>query len=299
MLISGHKRRYLFAVLICIAVSVFVTGCGRSPGGGAVVEDERVIAKVNDYEIYASDLTYSLGLAESSEQAPSDTPEGIEALQTKLKLMDQLITRKILVQEAQKQDFDKQGTFMKEIERYWEQALLKFLINKRSKELMESVSAEEWEVRNEYRRKKRQVFAKLVFFEDVSAADELSASDGNFDEVKQKLADKIVLEESAQWWETGDLPRYIEDYLFALSPGDVSDPLIYEDNWAVMQVLEIKDVQIESLEEIRRQIVQDIKKAKSEKMLAEWIEGLKKDADIDIDYTLLRVIEIKKPENNR
>ena len=53
---------------------------------------------------------------------------------TKKEILEQLITRNILIQEAQKENFDKDRAFLKEIESYWEQALLKLLIRKKTAE---------------------------------------------------------------------------------------------------------------------------------------------------------------------
>jgi len=297
MLISGHKRKYFFAAALCAALPLLVWGCSLSPGERGAPGEERVIARVNDYEIFDSDLAYAFGQAEYSERITPEDATSLEALEMKLRLMDQLVTRKVLIREAQKQDFDKKPEFMKEIERYWEQALLKFILNKKSKELMGSVTAEEWEIRNEYRRKQRQVFAELIFFEEVQPADMLSEAGVNFDPVKEKLVDSIILEEPPQWWVTGDLPRYLEDYLFALSPGDVSSAIIYEDNWAVMRVLEIRDIEIAPLDELRPDIVAEIKRAKSEKLLEEWIEGLKKNSSIEINYEMLKEIRPERAAN--
>jgi peptidyl-prolyl cis-trans isomerase C len=65
-------------------------------------------------------------------------------------MLDELITKKILIQEAQKQNFDKDRAFMKEIERYWEQALLKLLLKKRSDELGRGIEVKESEVMEAY-----------------------------------------------------------------------------------------------------------------------------------------------------
>jgi hypothetical protein len=70
-----------------------------------------------------------------------------DAVKAKEDALDKLITKKILLQEAQRESFDKDQKFMKEIERYWEQALLKLLINKKiddfSKKLPADLSVED------------------------------------------------------------------------------------------------------------------------------------------------------------
>ena len=55
-----------------------------------------VIAKVNDYEIFDSDLAYAFYHVKYSERVMPEDASSIEALEMKLRLMDQLITRKVL-----------------------------------------------------------------------------------------------------------------------------------------------------------------------------------------------------------
>ena len=52
-------------------------------------------------------------------------------------MLDQLINKNILIQQSQSENFDKDEVFMKEIQRYWEQALLKLLIKKKTAEFSE------------------------------------------------------------------------------------------------------------------------------------------------------------------
>ncbi|GAF80450.1 unnamed protein product, partial [marine sediment metagenome] len=54
--------------------------------------------------------------------------------------LDIAIKEQILIQEAQKQGLDREKTFMKTIERYWVQALIKELLDKQSRMIYESVS---------------------------------------------------------------------------------------------------------------------------------------------------------------
>lgn len=81
-------------------------------------------------------------------------PAGSSADREKAKeiMLDEMITKQLLLQEAQRQNFDKDRAFMKEIQRYWEQALLKFLYKKKVKELSGAVKVDEREVMDEYKR---------------------------------------------------------------------------------------------------------------------------------------------------
>jgi len=119
------NRLKIFVMLLMIAcLGLSVYGCGlpkdREPG-------DKAVAKINNY-------TMTMGDFRDSARAVGGTRE--EAL-------EELITRNILIQEAQKENFDKDKAFMKEIERYWEQALLKLLIKKKTAEFSAAFKGDE------------------------------------------------------------------------------------------------------------------------------------------------------------
>ncbi len=109
-------------------IPISLCGCG-SPKGRS---EEKIIAKINNYSMTAEDFRDS-----------ARTVSG-----TKEEVLDQLITKNILVQEAQKEKFDKDKTFMKEIEKYWEQALLKLLIKKKTAEFSAMYNGDKDKIEN-------------------------------------------------------------------------------------------------------------------------------------------------------
>ncbi len=55
-------------------------------------------------------------------------------------ILDLAIRKQVLIQEAQRQGLDRKESFMKTIERYWEQTLIKELIQKESSIISRGVS---------------------------------------------------------------------------------------------------------------------------------------------------------------
>ncbi len=117
--------------LVCIA-----SGCCCKPGNDPLYKN-KVIARINSYELMASDFEADARLIMTNIPLSGDILEN-----AKEKALNEIIIKKILLQEAQKESFDKDSRFMKEIERYWEQALLKLLINKKIDELSGKMSPE-------------------------------------------------------------------------------------------------------------------------------------------------------------
>ena len=124
--------RNVILLITVIAVIAITAGCGREYK--EATGDKRVVARINNYDMTVSDF--------KSEARP-----GMIKRYTKEEILDALVTKQVLLQEAQKQNFDKDDLFMREIQRYWEQALLKLLFKKKSEELINSMGVDDSEVK--------------------------------------------------------------------------------------------------------------------------------------------------------
>jgi len=128
-----HSKAVLSTVIIASILLSSVFAMAGEPRGG----DSKVLAKINDYTLTTADFE-----SETQGKLPSGLSDA-DLKKAKASLLDDLITKKLLIQEAQKQNFDKDKAFIKEIEGYWEQALLKLLYNKKSRELSREIGMNE------------------------------------------------------------------------------------------------------------------------------------------------------------
>lgn len=127
-----HKIR-IISVLILICFSFYMLGCKKNT-------DEKIVIRINDYQMSLDNF-----LQEYSElNLEQDTLQSREAF------IDNVITRKILLQEAQRQGLDKKKSFLREIERFWEQSLLKIVIDEKMKSLSDSLKVEDSEIQAFY-----------------------------------------------------------------------------------------------------------------------------------------------------
>ena len=55
----------------------------------------------------------------------------IDTAESRQNFLSALIDRKLLLQYAQKEGFDKETSFLQTIERFWEQSLLKIVLDKK------------------------------------------------------------------------------------------------------------------------------------------------------------------------
>ena len=104
-------------------------------------QDKKLVARINNYELTVEDFKNESDLVMSNKYLSRD-PQA-----AKDQMLEEMITKNILIQEAQAQNFDKDKAFMKEIERYWEQALLKLLLKKKTEEFSAQVTGASDEIK--------------------------------------------------------------------------------------------------------------------------------------------------------
>lgn len=109
-------RRYLIITLAMLMIA----GCKCQ------AKDKQVLARINNYEITKQEFEEEF---KNSGFSISDTEESRKSF------LDNLINRKLVLQEAQRQGVDKDSAFLKSIERFWEQSLLKVMLDKKSKDI--------------------------------------------------------------------------------------------------------------------------------------------------------------------
>jgi hypothetical protein len=107
-------------LILVFMIPVFLVGCCpyNKPKGAAI--------KINNYEITKAEF----------EQEFKDSSFGqVDTLESRKEFLDNLINRKLILQNAQANGLDKGKDFLKMIERFWEQSLLKLALDRKSKEI--------------------------------------------------------------------------------------------------------------------------------------------------------------------
>lgn len=125
VMISRKGREGYGRLLIGMVCLVFLAGCSANNNS----PDKKIVAQINKYKMTVEDLKYAFKNAPYDEAALLKTENG------RKKYMGGLIEKEVLLQEAQRQGIDREKDFMKSIENYWEQALLKILLERKSKEI--------------------------------------------------------------------------------------------------------------------------------------------------------------------
>lgn len=115
-------------VLFAFVLTAF-TGCAKER------PVKEVLATIGDYSLYKEDFV------SEAELYPPAYRKNI----TKEEMLGDLIKKKIMLMEAERRGLDKKPEFLKMVQRFWEQSLLRSLLDKKSKETLSSLKGPEEE----------------------------------------------------------------------------------------------------------------------------------------------------------
>jgi len=170
-------------LLIWIALISFVAGC--SPGNKA---GDKVVAQINKYKMTGEDLRYEF------KNAPYDEVAFLKTEKGRKQYLEGFIEKEVLLQEAQHLGIDREKDFMKSIESYWEQALLKILLERKSKEISGLIHVYDNEMEEYYRNSgEKQPFAKVKneIRDIIKQKKETEAMNAWIEELKKKSYIKV------------------------------------------------------------------------------------------------------------
>jgi hypothetical protein len=133
-------KQTIRAVIFVLALFVLVSFCGGKPG-----EDKKPIAKVNDFVILDDHFRRELAASVYLRDSPGLSYED------KRKFLDVQIRKELLIKEATKLGLDREEEFRQTIERYWEQTLIRALLQQKSRDLEKDIIVTQEEIENRYR----------------------------------------------------------------------------------------------------------------------------------------------------
>ena len=128
-----------FLLLVMIAL-LGLTACSdqEAPKG-------EVIAKINDYEMTRDEFYKRLAEEARYYDHMQMDRSIIEAY------LEQSIRKELLIQEAVRRKLDREENFMRSIERFWENTLIRNVLEVQSEELKKKVFVSEEEIRSAYK----------------------------------------------------------------------------------------------------------------------------------------------------
>jgi hypothetical protein len=139
------KNMHIFTAVVVLALAA---GCGQGPDKG------QVVARINRYQATVDDFR---------QEAAMNLPGA-----SRDQILDDMITKELFLEQAQKMGLDKDERFMKEIENYWKQTLIKRLIRIKGEEFLAAAVVGDDEVKAGYDRLVEESEGRIGPYEKVA-----------------------------------------------------------------------------------------------------------------------------------
>jgi len=188
--------------------------------------------------------------------------------------LDDLVTKEILIQEAKRLGLDREEPFRRSIQNYYEQTLLKNLTQSKMSGIKVSVS--EPEIVSFYKSMGRVYELRVITLPTEREANEAIR---NFPAAR---AEKRMLH-------VDEIPPEMLDSVLALRVGEVSlKPVPCAGGYFVFRLEGYKKETVPPLDAVREEIKKTIEGKKRQGEMEKWLEGLKKNARVTINESLLK-----------
>ncbi len=177
--------------------------------------------------------------------------------------LDQLITRQLLIQEAVRQEINKEETFRRAVQNYYEQSLIKILMDRQDKAANIHSSKEEIQ-------KYRSLANTRTVIVCRTYKDEASALKGSPVEHEEKIESDFL-----------DLPDHLRFMVFSLGKGGISSPFSFETGVWVYEIADVIPVELKLDEQPSDEQIQFfLRDHKRNQTMDAWIQQLRQKAAI-------------------
>lgn len=249
------KVTYLFIP----AIAALLISCGgQKPDRGEEV------AVVNGAPIFMKDLVREVDMASSMEPGAKLTEERVE------EILHTMIDKKLLIDEAVKKGLSEDERFLASIKSFWEQTLIRELVETKNKEWADKLFVTDKEVKERYELMQNRIIIRVAKAHDRKEAEaSLSALPAKGDIIG---------------------PLFVEDLrpsdpffgAFAMKTGARST-VSHDDDFYAFEVVKKEPSGAPPLEEVFDSLKASLLEEKKEQVLEEWLEGRKKAAVIKVN----------------
>lgn len=225
-----------------------------------------------------------------------EVPEDYKLQLDKSIVLDQMISEKLLIQEAKNMGLEKDKDVFEQIKKMTEQILVQALIEK---EILDKIKVNDGEVLEYYEQnkdsftEKEQVHLFNILLETEEEAQDILEqlkAGGDFNEIAKE---KSTGPSAAQGGDLGYLSRgtiipEIEDVVFALELEKLSEIIKTDFGFHILKITEKKPETVKALEEVKEDIIQTLLPTKQKEAFENLLEELKGKAEIEINEEALR-----------
>ncbi len=234
---------------------------------GSVKCEDKVLARVGDQVITLEKFNKRIS------QIPPFFRQRLNTYEGKKEFLKKLIETKLFLKEALRLNLDKDPDVKARIEYSREQ----ILANEYIKRQLKNINIKEEELRAYYDKHKKEFFQK----EAVKLRYSVFKTEK---EAKEALKKGSLKRTWAKWVERGQLHPKLEDVVFSLKTGEVSDVIKAGPRYYIAKVEEKREARQKGFSEVRNLIFAKLRQKKQ----ATALKKLKKNTEIIINEELLK-----------
>ncbi|MDH7500367.1 MAG: peptidylprolyl isomerase [candidate division NC10 bacterium] len=246
-----------------------LVGCGRGDG--------KVLAKVNQTQITAADLRKEIDQLPFHSRAALMSGEGQE------RLLEEMIKRELLLQEAERRKLDSQPELKARLEESRRGILLNALL---AQEILDKVQVTGPEVRAYFDKHRdeletAEVHLKQILLKDSKEAEEIHArllKDEEFEKLaRQFSADKLSASKGGDlgFVSRGQMVPELERAAFSLKPQEISRIIKTDKGYHILKLVGRRKTITLNYEEVRDRLQPYALAEKQRERLESWIQELR------------------------
>lgn len=263
------KKDFLVKALLLIVLGFSPFSCsGKS-------REAKEIARVNGAAILLSDFQQEVAIAAERNPAIAVTEGNLR------NILDTMIERRLMIDEAQKKGLSEDKRFLETIKTYWEQTLIRELIDAKTREWEKSLFVSDDEIKAQYERMRHRLRIRYVKIEKEDAAHEAEERLRSGNRHEQEEESQILVENVGS-----ESPL---SNAFDMAEGEVR---AFEENgrFMIVKVVSKEEQKLEPFNEAYGRIKQSLLEGKRQKAVAQWLDETKAKAKIRVDENLLKGI---------
>jgi peptidyl-prolyl cis-trans isomerase C len=225
-----------------------------------------------------------------------EVPEEYKLQLDKSMILDQVISEKLLIQEAKNIGLEEDNDVLEQIQKMTEQILVQVLIER---EILDKTKVNDEEVLEYYEQnkdsftEKEQVYLYNILLETEEEGQDILEqlkAGGDFSEIAQE---RSTGPSAAQGGDLGYLPKgtiipEIEEVVFALELEELSEVIKTDFGFHILKITEKKPETVKTLEEVKEDIIQTLLPDKQKEAFENLLEELKSKSEIEINEEALQ-----------
>ena len=279
-----HYLRNITAI-VAVSMLVALTGCGKQAGKSESKKDTTpVLALVNGTAITQKQFENELKNLPPQLQPMAQSPDG------RRELLESMIIKEIVYQDAQKQGIEKTPEFTERMDEVKKKLLVELDLKKKLEAEIKLTDDELKKVYEQYKEKFKtdeQIRASHILVKDEKTAQDVEAQlkkGANFADLAKKYSTDSTAAKGGDlgWFDKGKMVPEFDKAAFALKDGETSGIVKTNFGYHIIKVIGRRPAGYAPFEEVKEQIKAAILPTKQQEVFQKIKADIKKDAKIEI-----------------